>query len=443
VSSRKPPLTPAKPAAAETEEEAGALEASAQRISEMVSAMASVGADQGGGTVRLAYTPTERNAHRLAAGWLGELGLAVREDSAGNTIADDPRPAGSPAPIAIGSHLDGVPHGGNFDGVAGIVAAVEVVRSARERGIARPLRVVCFAAEEGARFGEPCIGSKAVAGLLGRSATTELADETGTTLGAAMRGVGLDPARLPDARWAGGDVAAFLELHVEQGRILEDQGVSVGLVEAVAGSLRLVMTVHGRADHPGGAQMRDRGDALAAAAEIALAVEAAGRDPSRHGLLATVGRMVVEPNSPTTIPGLVRLWADVRDVDTERLRTIASSLARTAAEICDHRGVRLETRAMPSVAPVILPTWVRQVATDACRQLGHEYRVVTSCGSRDAQVMNHLVPAGLVLVPSRHGASHVPDEWTSSVDIARGAGLMVEWIARLDQSMAQWERAKN
>src|SRR5450756_2373428 len=222
----KPAVTPGSgPAAGEAgETDLISLEATAQRISEMLSAIGAIGADPAGGVSRLAYTEPERDAHRLAATWLTELGLRVREDPAGNTIADDPTGDDTTARIVLGSHLDSVPRGGNFDGVAGVVAAVEVVRGFQARGwrLSHPLRVVCLAGEEGARFGEPCIGSKAIAGLLPASALNELTDEHGVTLGQAMRNVGLDPAHLSGARWSSRDAAAFLELHVEQARILED-----------------------------------------------------------------------------------------------------------------------------------------------------------------------------------------------------------------------------
>lgn len=417
------------------------LEATAQRISEMLSAIGAIGVDSSGGVTRLAYTEPEREAHRTAKVWLTELGFDVREDRAGNTIADDPSADGAVARTVVGSHLDSVPRGGGFDGVAGVVAAVEVARGLKARGVrlTHPLRIVCFAGEEGARFGEPCIGSKAIAGLLSGTALNELADENGLTLGQAMASVGLDPSRLEEARWARPDIGIFLELHVEQAGFLEDQGVPLGLVDAVAGNTRMVLTVRGRPDHSGGALMRDRSDALAAAAEIVLAVESAGRDLAKEGLRATVGGMAVEPNSLTTIPGLVRLAVDVMDADGERLRAVATSLVNTVGEICDHRGVQLEARIIADSSPVILPTWVRRVATDACGELGLEYRVMESTASRDAQIMSHLAPAGLVLVPSRHGLSHVPDEWTSSVDIARGVHLMIEWVTRLDQNLARWE----
>jgi allantoate deiminase len=361
----------------------------------------------------------------------------------GNTISDESTADDATARIVLGSHLDSVPKGGNFDGVAGVVAAIEVVHGLRaeNRILSRPLRIVCFAGEEGARFGVPCIGSKAIAGLLPASALNELRDESGLTLGESMRDLGLDPGRLSEARWAKGDAATFLELHVEQARTLEDEGVSVGLVDAIAGSTRMQLTVEGRADHSGGALMRDRGDALAAAAEIILAVESAGRDLANRGLRATVGRMAVEPNSLTTIPGLVRLAIDVRDGDTERLRSVAASLINAAGEICERRGVVVHARVIADTSPVILPTWVRQVASDACLEKRLDYRVVTSGAGRDAQVMSHVAPAGLVLVPSRRGLSHVPDEWTSSIDIARGTRLLIEWVASIDKHLTTWEQA--
>lgn len=442
---RQPAARPTEVPGESSEADPTSLEATAQRISEMLSAFATIGTEPAGGITRLAYAEPERQAHHKAAAWLAELGFVVREDSAGNTIADDPTAADGTARIVLGSHLDSVPRGGSFDGTAGIVAAIEVVRWLRERGrrLVHPVRVVCFAGQEGARFGEGCLGSKAVAGALGPTAPSDLQDERGLTLERAMRDVGLNATGLAAAHWGRGEAAVFLELHVEQARTLEDQNVPLGIVDAIAGSARVMLTVRGRADHSGSTPMHDRGDALAAAAEIVLAVEAAGRHAATGGLRATVDNLVVEPNSMTTVPGLVRLSVEVRDIDTERLRTVATSIVTVAQEICGRRSIALETQAIVDASPVILPTWVRQVATSACQEVGLEYRVVTSSAGHDAQIMNSLAPAGLVLVPSRRGLGHVPEEWTSTVDIARGVGLLVEWIERLDQQLARWETISN
>jgi allantoate deiminase len=446
-------------------------DAVAQRIAEMIGAVAAHGADPAGGVTRPGYSEAERAAHRLVGEWLRGLGMTVTEDAAGNTIAElaaasvpgsgeagEPDAANGAAgaassassgaapkpPIVLGSHLDSVPRGGNFDGVAGVVAAAEVVRAlrARETPIARPIRVVCFAAEEETRFGESCIGSRAVAGLLPRGAANEFVDDEGVSLARAMKAAGLDAGRLSDARWPKGAAAAYLELHVEQGRVLNEQGVSIGLVEAIAGQERISLTVRGRTDHSGGTPMSDRADALAAAAEIVLAVESAAKAPAKQALRASVGRLDVSPDNIATVPGSVSLSVDVRDVDTERLRAVAGSIVRAAGEICERRGVSLESRLVTDTSPGILPTWSRQLAIEAAIGLGLDYRILATAAGRDAQVMNHVCPAGLVLVPSRRGLSHVPDEWTSSLDLARGVTLLAEWVVRLDASMARWESAK-
>jgi allantoate deiminase len=336
--------------------------------------------------------------------------------------------------------VDSVAKGGRFDGAVGVVAAVEVIRALRERTENRvhPLRVVCFAAQEGDPYGESCIGSKAIAGLLGPTSLAELTDEQGLGVGRAMRAMGLDPARVGESVWSRAEAAAFIELHVEQGRVLEEQAVPVGIVEAVAGTARLLLTVRGRADHSG-ASMHERRDALTAAAEIILAVESAALDLANQGLRATVGRVDTDPNGFSSISGEVRLGIDVQDADTERLHAMAGSLVTVAKEACDRRGLELEAKVISTTAPAVLPTWLRDIATQACRDIGLDYRVMTSRAARDAQVMNHLTPAGLVLVPSRRGLSHVPEEWTSSLDVARAVRLLVEWITRLDAQLVQWE----
>jgi hydantoinase/carbamoylase family amidase len=252
-----------------------------------------------------------------------------------------------------------------------------------------------------------------------------------------MRDVGLDPDHASDAHWTRGEVAAFLELHVEQARTLEDQGASVGIVDGIAGGATVLAVVRGRANHAGEA-MRERADALAAASEIVLAVEAAGHDAGRSGLRATVCRLEVKPNSNSIIPGLVRLSIDLRESDAERLRSVASSVANVAAEICHRRGVAVEVQVADMASPTILPTWLRQLGSACCQKLELDYRVVASGEGRDAQVMNHLAPTGLVLVPSRLGLSHVPQEWTSSVDIARGAVLMTSWIESVESQLNRW-----
>ena len=410
------------------------------RLADDLRAIGEIGALPDGGVTRPGFTPLERQAHDLVGGWLRELGLEPRTDAIGNTIAE--RQGRRPGPfIGLGSHLDSVPHGGRFDGIAGVVGAVELVRLLNEAGLItdHPLRVVLFVGEEGARFGEPCIGSKAIVGGWDGRDLSRVRDTEGISLAAALAALGCDPGRLSEARWRPGEVAAFLELHIEQGRVLEAEGRQVGLVDVVSGSTRLRLEVRGRADHSGGTPMSLRADALNAAAEIALTVESLAIDPRHRGTRATIGRLDLYPNSMTTVPGRVTLVVDVRDVDSDRQRTAASEIVQRAHWICERRGVQLAAEVIADTSPAVLSMWLRELISNACRDLDLNYRVMSSGAGHDAAILARLVPAAMVFVPSRDGLSHVPEEWTSAADIARGVDVLYDTVLRLDRFLAEQE----
>ncbi|HEX5465330.1 MAG TPA: Zn-dependent hydrolase [Candidatus Limnocylindrales bacterium] len=417
------------------QEEATPVEADAARISRMISQLGRIGGGNDGSVSRLAFTEDERRAHALVGDWLGEIGLTVRADAVGNLIAELPGSARSSGWIGVGSHLDSVPNGGRFDGIVGVVGAVELARLliARKVSLRHGLRVIAFAGEEGARFGEPCIGSKAAVGLLGPRDLDRIHDGKGTTLREAFLGIGLDPAAIPAARWRQEEWSAFLELHIEQGSTLYREGIPIGVVDMVSGSTRLLIDLQGRADHSGATPMHERADALAAAAEAIVAIENLVRDPRHHGTRVTVGYLEVEPNSITTIPGRVRFSVDVRDIDHERQRETALALLRVTQAVSEKRLVTMRVDPLADTAPSVLPTWLRGLAVEACRNLEVPYRVLSSGASHDSQIVNTLVPTAILFVPSREGLSHVPQEWTSSADIAKGVEVLCETLVRVDQ----------
>jgi hydantoinase/carbamoylase family amidase len=408
------------------------------RLEALLDDLARIGADpDGGGVSRLALTQDERRAHTMVGDLLGELGLDVRQDAIGNTLATRAGARGGPA-LALGSHLDSVPRGGRFDGAAGVAAMVEVMRllEANAEVTHHPILGVAFTGEEGARFGEPCIGSKAVVGIWDDRDLAAVHDANGVTMAAAMESLGLDPSRITEARWDQRRVAAFFELHIEQGRVLEQDGISIGLLDMVSGSTRMWLTLTGRADHSGATPMMDRRDALTAAAEIALTVEGIASDPFHRGTRATVGRLDVQPNSITTIPGAVRMSVDVRDVDGDRLRRTAATVVDQARSICKRRAIELDVEVIADTSPTVLSTWLRRIVRDACASLGLGNRVMSTGASHDAQIVARIVPSAMMLVPSRAGLSHVPEEWSSSTDVARGADLLYETILRVDRLLA-------
>lgn len=411
--------------------------ASAARISEMIAALGAIGGDAGGGVSRPGFTPLEREAHSLFGDWLSDIGLTVREDSVGNTIAE--LPGELRGAIGVGSHLDSVPHGGRYDGIAGVVAAVEVARILSERPtqLRHPLRIVAFAAEEGARFGQACIGSKAAAGRWTPMSFDSMRDADGISASQALREIGKDPAAVASCRWQEDDWAAFLELHIEQALVLETAGCPIGIVDMVSGSTRVEFCITGQAQHTGGTPMSLRKDALVAAAVVVQSAERLANDPHFRGTRATVGRLSVFPNSITTIPGEVTFTVDVRDVDSDRQRIAARDIARSAREVCELRGLTCTARVIGDASPTILPVWLREITMAACQDLDVAYRVMPSGASHDAQFVNDIVPAGMIFVPSRAGLSHVPEEWSSSTDIARGANVLVAAIDRLDVFLAE------
>jgi hydantoinase/carbamoylase family amidase len=397
----------------------------ANRVRDRLEQLARVGADAAGGVTRLAYSREEREAHALFARWAADDGCETLVDEAGNSVAV--YAPGTPYFLA-GSHLDSVVQGGIYDGAAGVVGALEAARLAGD-GLRHGLRVVAFAAEEGARFGRPTLGSAAAAGLLGADEIASLCDAADTTLAAASAELGLDP--LAASHWIGDEIACYFEIHIEQGRELEAGAARIGLVDAIAGSVRLGFDVRGRADHSGATPMGTRLDALAAASELVLAVEREAR--AYRSTVATVGRLEVGPNSVTTVPGHVRLWVDVRDVDADVQRSTAKAVLRRAREIADARGVTIVSRVISDQRPVVLEAWPRALAHEECESLGLSYRVMSSGAGHDAAIVARVAPATMVFVPCAEGISHSPRESASPNDVAAAAALIGAIIRRADR----------
>ena len=387
-----------------------------------------IGGVPGGGVTRLAYTEGEREAHGLFARWVAAAGASSEVDAAGNSIAVFRE--GTPY-FLIGSHLDTVVRGGRYDGAAGVIGALEVAQAAGQ--LRHGLRVVAFAGEEGARFARPTLGSSFAAGFLDRATAARLHDADGTTLLAAASELGLDPAAAH--AWIGTDVACFFELHIEQGRQLEAGAARIGLVDAIAGSVRIQFEINGRADHSGATPMRMRADALTAASELVLAVETAGR--RNRSTVATVGRMLVTPNSVTTIPGRVTLTVDLRDVDPDLQRRAARRVLDAAAEIAARRGLRVNTDVLSEQPPIVLAAWPRALLYEDCRARRLAYRVLPSGAGHDAAVVARRAPSTMVFIPCVEGISHSPREQASPEDIALATEVLCSTLNRMDELITE------
>ena len=406
------------------EEDARADQAVVERMSRRLEELARIGAQREGGVSRLAYGPEEREAHELLARWAREDGAESEGDRAGNTIVTH-RP-GTPY-FLIGSHLDSVVQGGDYDGTIGVIGGLEIARQVRDR-VEHGVRVVAFAGEEGARFGQATLGSSFAAGLLDEDACVELRDAAGVALGDAAREQGLDPGRV--TTWLGSDVACFFEIHIEQGRRLESGAVRIGLVDSIAGAVRLRFDIRGRADHSGATPMRMREDALAAASEIVLVAERVAR---AHGsTVATVGRLNVTPNNLTTVPAGVAMWMDIRDVDADLQRTATDEILAGADEIGRRRPVRIGVESLSTRAPVVLHAWPRAIARDACASAGVPYDVLPSGAGHDAAIAALRAPVLMVFIPCVDGISHSPMEKASVGDAALAVRLVCDVLVEAD-----------
>jgi hydantoinase/carbamoylase family amidase len=400
-------------------------------VVEKLDALRKLGAYEGG-IDRALLTPQERAARELFAQWVRASNYALTQDGVGNLFARRAGTRSDLKPILIGSHLDTVPTGGAYDGAYGVAAALSALELLDARGIqtAHPLEAVAWAGEEGSRFPLGCLGSSVFAGLSDETAVRALAGNDGVTYADALASP--DGGLLGDVPpRADRDVAAYLELHVEQGPILEELGLSLGIVTAIAAQRRMRATVHGRSGHAGTVPMTMRADALCAAAELVLAFEGAAYDVGKA--VATVGRMVVEPNGTNVIPGSVTFSLDLRSADEKKLDAIEMHLQHAIARVETQRGVRVELETFERRSATLMTPELRDAIARALDGLGEKYADVPSGAGHDAMCLGSIVPTAMIFVPSIGGLSHVREERTSERDLLLGVEALAVSIVEVDK----------
>jgi N-carbamoyl-L-amino-acid hydrolase len=340
--------------------------------------------------------------------------------------------ANAPA-IVVGSHVDTVRGGGRFDGTIGVVGGLEVARVPKESGtpLRHPLEVVAFVAEEPSPFDISTIGSRAVAGKLTRHEVDTLADAEGRTLAEAIRQLGGDPESLETCRRSGKDIRMYIELHIEQGPVLEEKGVPIGIVSGIAGITRGTIELTGRNDHAGTTPLEVRRDALAAASEAILAIEKACR--SLEGVVGTVGRIEAFPNALNVVPGLVRLGLEVRSVEEDRIRRVIDLLRLDLSRIQRERAIDIRHHFITSSQVVKFQEEPIALATGLCQALGLPHLVMPSGAGHDASHIAEIAPAGMIFIPSRGGRSHCPEEFTELEHITQGIRLLGALIGEVDR----------
>jgi hydantoinase/carbamoylase family amidase len=386
-------------------------------------AAARIGADPRGGVSRFAWTPELAEANAWLAERLGELGLEVELDPAGNVVGR--WQAGNGTAVLLGSHLDTVPNGGRYDGALGVLAALDVVRRLKAEGVEprRPLWVVSFNDEEGGRFQTGMLGSRAFCG------DCDVDDWSRRGVPEAMAEAGFDFARLTDARGLDG-VGAYLELHIEQGPVLERAGIDLGVVTAITGMAGFHARFLGEANHAGTTPMGLRRDALAGAARAVLALRDEAR--SRDDMTANVGFITAEPGGFNVVPGAAELTVDVRSPTAEGFAGLEPFVRGTLERIAAEEGLGLELRRTHRKEPVALDAGLQDVLEEAAGEEGASTLRLPSGAGHDAMVLaSHQVPAAMLFVPSRGGLSHTPDEFTAPEQCELGARVLAHAVKSL------------
>lgn len=404
------------------------LRVNGKRIVDHLLALAEFGKNPQGGVSRVAYSDADKQGREYVLGLMRAAKLDVTIDAAGNLIG---RRAGSAAglkPLLIGSHIDTVPEGGNYDGVVGSMGAIEVAHTLAENNVTtrHPLEVVIFQNEEGG-----LIGSRAIDGELTEK-ELDLVSRSGKTIRDGIKFIGGDPAKLAEVRRRKGDIAAYLELHIEQGAILDSEKINIGVVEGIVGINWWDVTIEGFANHAGTTAMNNRQDALLAAAKFIEAVNRVVTSvPGRQ--VGTVGRINALPGAPNVIPGKVVLSLELRDLDAAKINMLFEKIQAEAQQIAANSKTKFDFKEINVNIPAPTDVKIRSLISDAARDLRLTTKLMPSGAGHDAQDMARLGPVGMIFIPSVGGISHSPREFSHPSDIANGANVLLHSLMKLDR----------
>ena len=398
------------------------------RLEARIKALSVFGANPEGGVSRVAYSAADIAGREFIKELMRGAGLAVRVDAAGNIIG---RRAGSDPdlpPIMLGSHIDSVPSGGNYDGDVGVIGAIEVAQLLDQGKVLtrHPIEVVVFTDEEGGT-----VGSRAMTSAV-EPAALDVISHSGMTIRDGIRAVGGNPDRLAEARRKPGELKAFIELHIEQGAILDESNIDIGVVEGIVGIRWWDVFVVGFANHAGTTPMNRRQDALLSASQLVLAVnDVAIRIPGRH--VATVGQIRAEPGASNVIPGKVVMSLEIRDLEATRIQAVFDAIAAEASAIAESRRTPIQFREIDvALEPAPTDPRMRRIIAESASSLGLSQRSMPSGAGHDSQEMTRIAPTGMIFVPSVGGISHSPKEFTSPQDMANGANVLLRTMLAID-----------
>jgi ureidoglycolate amidohydrolase len=404
----------------------------ADRLARELAELAAFSTQPAPAVTRVVFSDVDLQARAYVTRLCLEAGLAARVDPVGNLFARWSGTDPAAAPLATASHIDAIPNAGRFDGTVGVLGGLAAIRALQVAGV-RPRRsidLILFTSEEPTRFGLGCLGSRLLSGSLAPADAARLTDADGASLETVRAAAGFDGA-LADVRLGEGAYAAFVELHIEQGPLLDRHGEDIGLVDAIAAPASLRVSVDGEGGHAGAVLMADRRDAFTAAAEVALAVEAAARGSGSTDTVGTVGVCQVFPGAVNSVPSHTRLEIDIRDIDLARRDRVIGQVTTACAAIAERRGVRIDVAPINTDPPATCAPAIVEAAAAAGARRGLVSRRMISRAYHDALFMARIAPTGMIFIPCRDGVSHRPDEYASIEAIARGTAVLADVLAHL------------
>jgi N-carbamoyl-L-amino-acid hydrolase len=403
-----------------------------QRLQSEIDELAQISEAEPPVVTRVVFFAADLRARAWLARKCREANLSIRTDAVGNTFARWEGTNSKAPAVGTGSHIDAIPNAGKYDGVAGVLGGLEAVRALQRAGYgpSHSIELLIFTSEEPTRFGVGCLGSRLLSGMLSPDSAALLTDDRGDSLDTVRQAAGF-AGDLTSVRLPTGYYKAFVELHIEQGPILEQRKIPLGIVQKIAAPASAKILVEGSGGHAGGVLMTERTDALCAASELVLAVESAARETRAPETVGTVGICEVFPGAVNSIPSRVRLSLDVRDTDLVRRDSVMQKIAESANAIASRRAVSIRTDLLNADPPADCSAVVTQALADSCRAYNFQFLSMVSRAYHDSLFMSRIAPTAMLFIPCRNGWSHRPDEYASNEDIARGALILAETLARL------------
>ena len=384
------------------------------------------------GVTRVVFSQADRKARAWFKNLCRDAGLEIREDAVGNTFATWLGSEPQLPRVGTGSHIDAIPHSGKYDGTVGVLGGLEAIRTLQAAGFRprRSIELLLFTSEEPTRFGIGCLGSRLLAGVLDPSAADEFKDREAKSLAELRAQAGFNGS-LESVRLPAGHYHAFVELHIEQGPLLERNGIQLGIVTNIAAPASFRLTIAGEGGHAGAVLMPQRHDAFLAAAEIALAVEAAARSTGAIDTVATSGVCEIFPGAINSIPSRVKIEFDIRDTDIARRETVAEALHAASARMREKRGVSIEIETINSDAPATCDPAIIDTLKRAAEDASCSHSLMVSRAYHDSLFMSRIAPVAMLFIPCRAGVSHRPDEYASPEQIATGVRVLAQTLAHL------------